>query len=473
MRNTAVFALRLALPVLLVLAGTLSAPAAEDLAPPLHGAAAEQKKSFSTGTAFFDDANVGGNLYYFQRKRMRYALSDNHWHNNLDHATVNAGGEFTSGFAGGVLGFDFGAFLAYDLWNSNIPFHEMNFFPWRDPWHADWSDQYVDNGASVHKAHLKAKIGSAWAKAGYFQPTGPGVLGVNWSLFPGTWQGVEAGFQSGGLSMAGAWANEYKAPWYKDTYAFRMDDGTHVAWVWSLGARYAFSEGPLKDTTLEVAYGESRNYLQNAHFKARHETSAWGNPLTFGYQMYAMADSDGSGSANDNFDGIATQHFLFSRYEPGLWTLRLEFTYTRAHQDNAAQKGYFAYRLISAYGASQGALEPWWDTRSDWNHDREKAVFVNVARKFDDLGLAGVEAGVTWCQGWDGRAYGISDRLNEKALAFDLGYTVPSGPLKGVSVKAHYLIYRNGSDQDSWQNFKNAFQDERDFKFLVSIPFSL
>ncbi len=471
MRRTAFFVFRAAF--LLVLLPFSAALAAEDLAPPLHDAEKEQKQSFSTGTAFFDDAKVSGNLFYFQRKRMRYSLSDNNWHNNLDHGTINAGAEFTSGFIGGVLGADLGAFTAYDLWNSKIPFHEMNFFPWRDPWHADWSDQYVDNGASLYKAHLKARVGSAWAKAGYFQPTGPGVLGVNWSLYPGTWQGAEAGFDAGGFSAAAAWANEYKAPWYKNTYALRMDDDKHVAWLWSLGARYAFSAGPLKGTTLEAAYGESQNYLKNAHFKARYATSAWGNPLTLGYQLYAMGDSDDSESADDNFDGIATQHFLFSRLELGMWTCRLEFTYTQAHQSNAAQKGYFAYRLIGRYGGAQGALEPWWDCRSDWNHDEEKAVFFKIARKFDDFGAPGLEAGVSVAQGWDGRAYGISDRLNEKALAFDLGYTVPDGLLKGVSVKAHYLIYRNGSDQDSWQNFKNAFQDERDFKLIVSIPFSL
>ncbi len=470
MRKTAFSALSA---VFLLLCLSSAAHAAEDLEPPLHEAKEEQKKSFSTGTAFFDDAKISGNLYYFQRKRMRYSLSDNHWHNNLDHGTVNAGAEFISGFVGGVLGADVGAFAAYDLWNSKIPFHEMNFFPWRDPWHANWSDQYVDNGVSLYKAHLKAKVGSAWAKAGYFQPTGPGVLGVNWSLYPGTWQGVEAGFNTGGLSVAGAWANEYKAPWYKETYALRMDDGEHVAWVWSLGARYAFGSGLLKGTTLEVAYGESQRYLKNAHFKSKYETKAWGNPLTLGYQLYTMADSDDSGGPNDNFDGIATQHFLFSRYEMGMWTYRLEFTYTQAHQDNAAQKGYFAYRLIGTYGGAQGALEPWWDTRSDWNHDEEKAAFIKIARKFDDCGVKGLEAGVSYSHGWDGRAYGISDRLNEKGIAFDLGYTVPDGPLKGISVKAHYLIYRNGSDQDSWQNFKNAFQDERDFKLTVSIPFSL
>ena len=448
--------------------------AAEDLEPPLYKAEEEQKKSFSTGSDFIDDAKLSGNIFYFQRKRVRYDLDKGRYTNNLDHATAQAGGEIISGFMGGVLGVDFGAFGAYDLYNEASPDHEMNFFPWRDPWHPDWNAKDADNGGSIYKAHLKAKAGPAWAKAGYFQPTGPGVLGVNWSLYPGTLQGAEAGVDYGGFSFAAAWADEYKAPWFKDTYRLRQNDGTtHVAWLWSTGARYTFSKGLLSGLVLEAAYGESENYLKNAHLKTKHSSKIGQDTLTLGYTLFAMDDSDDSGSVNDNFAGTAFQHFLHTKYEHKLWTFRLEFTYTQAPQDNANNVGYFAYRLISAYGGGNGAYDPWWDSRSDWNHNEEKAIYAGISRSLADLGLKGVTAGIGYTHGWDGRAYGYSERLNEKALTLDLGYTVPDGRFKDASIKAHYTEYRNSTSIPSWEGYKNAFQDERDVKLIVSIPFSL
>jgi hypothetical protein len=54
----------------------------------------------------------------------------------------------------------------------------------------------------------------------------------------------------------------------------------------------------------------------------------------------------------------------------------------------------------------------------------------------------------------------------------DVSYTVPSGPLEGMKIKAHYMEYTNSSDMPDWQGFKNAFQDERDCKLLITIPFN-
>ena len=174
---------------------------------------------------FWRDAVLSGAFYYFQRYRDRYDVSDEHYHVNLSHASPQAAAEFSSGYLGGFVGLDVGAFGVVDLYNHGAPDHEMNFFPWRDPWHPDWSATDADNGASVYKANIKFKVGPAWARAGYFQPSGPGVLGVNWSFLPGTYQGAEMGADIGNLALAGAWANEYKAPWFKDTYRFRQNDG--------------------------------------------------------------------------------------------------------------------------------------------------------------------------------------------------------------------------------------------------------
>ena len=105
---------------------------------------------------------------------------------------------------------------------------------------------------------------------------------------------------------------------------------------------------------------------------------------------------------------------------------------------------------------------------------REKAFFTGVWRSLDDLlPVQGFRAGVSGAAGWDGEAYGVSERLREQALSLDLSYTVPDGFFKGAFASVHFTEYDNASHQRSWENFKNAFQDERDVKIMVSIPFSM
>lgn len=248
--------------VLLAALSAVPAGANDDLAPETQGL--DSREAFRTGTRFFDEAEVSGGLYFFRRDRRRYDVDKGRYGTNLNHASVQANADFVSGFAGGWLGFDFGVFGSHDIMNKGAVDHEMGFEPWGDPWHPDWGKRRTDDGVSVYKAALKAKAGPAWAKAGWFQPTGPGVLGVNWSIMPGTYRGVNAGADFGRLSLAAAWADEYKSPWFVNMNRFRRNDGeTSVPWLWSAGARYAFEGG----LTLELGCGASKNHLRNAHFK--------------------------------------------------------------------------------------------------------------------------------------------------------------------------------------------------------------
>lgn len=163
--------------VLLAALSAVPAGANDDLAPETQGL--DSREAFRTGTRFFDEAEVSGGLYFFRRDRRRYDVDKGRYGTNLNHASVQANADFVSGFAGGWLGFDFGVFGSHDIMNKGAVDHEMGFEPWGDPWHPDWGKRRTDDGVSVYKAALKAKAGPAWAKAGWFQPTGPGVLGVN------------------------------------------------------------------------------------------------------------------------------------------------------------------------------------------------------------------------------------------------------------------------------------------------------
>ena len=42
------------------------------------------------------------------------------------------------------------------------------------------------------------------------------------------------------------------------------------------------------------------------------------------------------------------------------------------------QQGYFLQRMTPTYASSNGRLDIWWDNRSDFNADGEKAVFFGA-----------------------------------------------------------------------------------------------
>jgi hypothetical protein len=469
-----IFPVTLALALFCLLPVPPTAGAEDDTAPATAGAESEKKRSFSTGTAFFDKAALSGGLYYFQRDRKRYDAVSGGYAVNLAHATLQANLDFVSGFPGDTVGLDFALFGSTDVHNIGAVDHEMGFVPWGDPWHPDWSKKRTDDGVSIYKAAVKAKSGAFWGRAGYIQPSGPGVLGVNWSIMPGTYRGVNAGADFGALSIAAAWADEYKSPWFTRANAFRKNDGeSHVPWLWSIGARYGFTSG----FSVEAAYGESVRHLKNAHIKGLYTAERAGGKgrLSLGYHLYAMDDSDDSGmSPNDNFAGIASQHYLFGRFDTDLWTVKLEGAHTRAPVNSAVQAGYFAYRLTDRNGSSKGAYEAWWDARSDWNAHNETAVYLGMERRLDDLlPLPGFSLGMGAALGWDGKAYGYSEHLKEWAFNVDIGYCKPDAPWQGAFVKLHYTEYKNGSSQPSWEAYKNAFQDEHDIKLFMGILFDL
>lgn len=423
-----------------------------------------------SATGFFRPGQVSGGVYFYRRDRRRYDRDLGRYQPNLNHASAQASLEYQSGFWGDVIGVDFGMFGAHDLFNKGAVDHEMGFVPWGDPWHPDWSKRSTDDGVSVYKAALKLKAGPVWARAGYFQPSGPGVLGVNWSFLPGTYRGVNAGMELDRLSVAVAWADEYKSPWFVNMNRFMKNDGeTRVPWLWSSGVRYAFANG----LTLELAYGESRGHLKNGNIKSSYAMPLGKGTLNVGYHLYLMDDSDDSGSGlNDNFDGLASLHYLFGRYDLAPWTLRLESTWARAPMSGPYSQGNFVYRLADRNGSAAGAYSVWWDARSDWNADNEKAFYAAVERKLDDLlPLPGVYVGAGAALGIDGRGWDSAEHLKEWAFTFDLGYIKPDGPLQGSFVKLHYTEYRNGTSKPSWTTYKNAFQSEHDLKILVGFLF--
>jgi hypothetical protein len=440
---------------------------------------AEDNEGTSALAAKPEPLEVSGNLIYFQRHRERYRVDTGKFGSNLHHQTLQGNVEISTPFLADTAGFDLGFFATTDLHNSASPDHEISFFPWADPWSADWSKKEARSGTSLYRAHLKLRrkheTGMWWGKLGYFQPSGPGVLGVNWSLMPGTYLGAESGIDQGALSLAGAYVTRYKAPWYRKTYAFREEDAgnTKVDGLWSLGARYAFTP----ETSAEIAYGEAPGFLRSAHLKLKYRQAA--TPFYLSYQFYVMGDRDDSaslgGQSNNFYAGRwAFQHYVAVAREFSRYTLKGEFLHSRAPSTRDTHLGYFVYRLTGRYGGANGAYEPWWDNRSDWNHHRESAVFVSLARPLDDLlDFPGLTLTLSAARGWGGQAHGVEQELKESAWSLDLTWRVPAGILKDTRVSLHYTHYNNKTGLPSWTGYKNLFQDERDLKFFVIMPWKI
>ncbi len=65
--------------------------------------------------------------------------------------------------------------------------------------------------------------------------------------------------------------------------------------------------------------------------------------------------------------------------------MRLEGTWVKAE----GLQGYFLQRMTPTYASSNGRLDIWWDNRSDFNADGEKAVFFGAMYDLKNWNLPG------------------------------------------------------------------------------------
>ena len=432
----------------------------------------------ASATGFVDDATLTGGIYYWQRQRDRKDVTDgDKYKTNLSHSTWNTNLDFQSGYAADMFGIDVAVFAAIEMAESSESAHpnEIAFSNSHKVYDEDWSGDR--SGASLYKAAAKFKYGPVWARAGYIQPTGQTLLASNWSFMPGTYQGAEAGAKldfddRGALSFSYMWANEYKAPWYNETDNFYQNDGvSKIDYVHSLGASYDFKN----DLILEAAFGQAQGYVDQYFAKASYKFDVAGNPLSTSYQFYGSRDKADNNTINDIYDGTAWLQALTFGYTIGPVDLRLEGTWVKAD----GRQGYFNSRMTPRYGSSNGRLDIWWDNRSDFNANGEKAVYAGVMYDLSNWNLPGMAVGGSYVYAWDAKPstnpiYDQSQRLKESAWSLDAMYTIQEGRAKGTLLKLHYTQYDNHTNIPSWGGgYGNIFQDEKDVKFMVIAPFTI
>lgn len=429
------------------------------------------------GKGFVEDSSLTGGIYYWQRERDRKDVSTGHYETNLSHSTWNANLDFSSGYAADMFGLDIAAFTAIEMGEAHDSGHpnEIAFSSKNRTYEEDYSGD--KSGVSLYKAAAKFKYGPVWARGGYIQPSGQTLLAPHWSLLPGTYQGAEAGAnfdfdKAGALSFSYMWANEYKAPWHTETDNFYQNDKkTKVDYLHSIGAKYDFKN----DFVLEAAFGQAQGYVDQYFGKGSYKFDVLGNPLSTSYQFYGTRDKVTGGGVNDIYDGLAWTQALTMGYKAGQFDFRLEGTWIKAE----GNQGFFLQRMTPTYASSNGRLDIWWDNRSDFNANGEKAVFAGVMYDLSKWDLAGWAVGGSYAYAWDAKpstndAYDQSQRVKESSYSLDALYTVQEGRAKGTLFKLHFTQYDNHSDNPSWSNgYGNMFQDERDVKFMVIAPFTI
>lgn len=298
---------------------------------------------------------------------------------------------------------------------------------------------------------------------------------------PGTYQGAEAGANfdygdAGALSFSYMWTNEYKAPWHIEMDKFYQNDKkTKVDYLHSLGAKYDFKN----DLVLEAAFGQAQGYIDQYFAKASYKFDIAGSPLSTSYQFYGTRDKVSNGGVNDIYDGTAWLQALTFGYKVGQVDLRLEGTWVKAE----GQQGYFLQRMTPTYASSNGRLDIWWDNRSDFNADGEKAVFFGAMYDLKNWNLPGWAVGASYAYAWDAKPadmatpdayYDPNYRLKESSYSLDAIYTLQDGRAKGTMFKLQFTQYDNHSDIPSYAGgYGNIFQDERDVKFMVIAPFTI
>ncbi|MDA0629207.1 OprD family outer membrane porin, partial [Acinetobacter baumannii] len=122
-------------------------------------------------------------------------------------------------------------------------------------------------------------------------------------------------------------------------------------------------------------------------------------------------------------------------YKVGDVDMRLEGTWVKAE----GQQGFFLQRMTPTYASSNGRLDVWWDNRSDFNADGEKAVFFGAMYDLKNLNLPGWQVGASYVYAWDAKPaematpdayYDPNYRLKESAYSLDAVYTLQDGRAK-------------------------------------------
>lgn len=424
-------------------------------------------------SSFSDDTVIQGNVYFWNRDRVRKDIEQDKVVPNLKHTTINANVDVVTGYINDVLNFEVGGFYAWELSDGGPAYpNEIGLSNAKDRWSEAWAGDR--SGFNFYKFAAGLKYDNYWTKWGYIQPSGQTLLAPHWSFLPGTYRGFEVGGNwdygtYGALSASYMWTDRYKAPWYTNLYKFYNTDlSEKISYLHSAGMKYDFKN----KLVVETAFGQAENFMNQYFFKTSYALPIADQDLKMSYQFYGAKDQSGHDTTKV-YDGLAWLQALTFNYKLGDFDFRLEGTSVKAN----GPQGYFLQRMTPQWASSNGRLDIWWNSRSDFNANGEKSIFFGTTYDLSSLLLPGLSVGASYVYAWDAKPNSLwsdqSAKISESAWNLDLGYTFQTGQLKGATAGIHYTNYNNRSNNPSWGGgYGNMFQDERDVKITFIVPFS-
>ncbi len=444
---------------------------------------AKESEVITEGDNFFTGSTLSGGLYLMGRNRDRLDVDttgaewDSTWNDNLTHISTLASVGLKSRDYGDLFGYELAGYAVMDMFNgepsgANLE-NEFSFAG--EKWSENWEDGKPRNAVSIYRAmaHLAFPFGLT-VSGGMGQIGVEGVIGNNWSYFPGSYTGGQAEMNfADKVTIKYAMVNKYKAPWFQRIKGFStknawdsdaFDSENKIDYLHGASIKVTVND----NLNLTASVGNSEGYLMS-YFGKISSSFDVASGFNASYQIY-MSDTYDEWDS-EGYDGIAYFQALTTGLSANLWSFNLEGTYARVE----GAQGNYLPRLTRGYGNSQGGFQVWWDLRSDWNENGEKAVYANVSRKLDDLlGVDGWKFGVGGAYGW-GAEYepnNVKDGV-EYAWKVDLSFTTDLGRFKGSTFAVHYMQYTNDqSELGNWK-FPNMFNSEKDFMVKAILPFGM
>lgn len=446
---------------------------------------------------FLSSPSFHSQLFYFQRERDRKDESGDtsSYSGDLDHSTF----QFAAGFKSTIFHSGFSvqidAYSAVDsYYDDDLARNIENEFSFAGSRWSKENSRRAENGYAFSKSLINYSLPDHGLNimVGKMPVLLPGLIGVNWSFQPGAYEGVFIKKETPltkqqTIVLDYAWVNRYQAPWYLHSqYLSKVnawDDApvtgsNRIDFMHGLSISYMDTENSSNEGKLRGQFGvaQAHQYMTSYHLKLAIEDRP--------FQLFNLGEATASlsyhfyGSESDNdpgyelYDGLAWQQAIKSAIAINEWLFRFEVLSNRA-------EGFGVYlpRMTRGYANSQGANEVWWDSRSDWNHDGETALFTGVWYELDQwISSPDWQVGFSTAYGFGAKRWvnqefdSNAKKGSESAWNIDLAYLPSSGPFDGVQFKLHFTYYNNHQDDLGSFYYGNMFTSERDMKFQVIFP---
>ncbi len=391
-------------------------------------------------TGFLDGASLSLTGVSDTRYRSHKIGVDADHEENLNYSDYNLAVSFSSGYHEDTIGFDLAGYFSGSLYNNGACAEISQC--------DGWGQDEAQNGAlKVTKASLKFKGDTLSGDIGLTQ-MGVGTLGNVWSFVPGTYKGGKVFADLGDFKLGYGAATSYTAPWWMTSKAvpgLEKTNDSHFDFIHSVGLT-----GKAGDVGLNFGIGSanlSSSDETNTSFKAQVDFKA--GDIALGYDFYGV-------SSDVDYDGLGAHHGFSMSMPAGsvTWLSQLRYTHTK----NEAE---FTPRTVRAYGSNNGTWSQWWDALSDWNQNTQLAFYNRISKDFGNGWNAYAGAALSQMDGEKGSGFDT-----EYAVNGTVGYTMPSGSLKGTTMRFHStFLVRDMND--------NSDYERADFRLQVIVPYSV